>query len=95
VLHFQELNDIYRPRFLAWLREHGVRETCPACNSPEYALSGYGLVRVLPHIPSDSLPFARICRQCGHVMLFQAGGDGLRSEPHERADSVDNLHRDR
>ena len=94
-LDFQELNPETRSRFLAWLRARGVRETCPACTSTDYALSGYGLIRVLSHIPSSGLPHARICKHCGHVMLFQFGDAGLPSEADQRPDALDNLQGDR
>lgn len=95
LLDFHELNAETRPRFLAWLRACGVRESCPACTSTDYALSTYAWVRLASHIPSSRLPYLRICRRCGYVMLFQLGDAGLPSDADQRPDAVDNLHGDR
>ena len=91
MLTFDELNDTYRPGFLSWLRDHHVRDTCPACDSPHYALGAYHWYGV-----QERAMYARICRQCGHVMLFDIVYEmDLALQTQQRPDAVDNLHSDR
>lgn len=68
-----ELNETYRPRFQAWLDAHHVRPTCPACESPDYLLTGRVLVYTFPAYPENWALRYRLCRQCGHVMAFDLG----------------------
>lgn len=64
--YLPKLNPESEALFRAWQAAHNVRETCPLCDSPDYALgarniAGYGDLWFV-HV--------RTCRNCGHVLLF-------------------------
>jgi len=65
-----ELNAEYKPIFQAWLDEHHVRSTCPACESPAYFLTS----RVIPfangELDGPWHIYIRLCRNCGHMLEF-------------------------
>lgn len=88
-----ELNAETRPRFQAWLDAHNVRATCPACESPTYALTSRIFTGVFPGYPDNYAVYQRICRDCGHILGFdireqiQAPTDAPPSEMHPPAGS--------
>ena len=66
--------------FAAWMKDHNVRPTCPACGSTsgwnmhDSILGGLDLdVKKKRAKPSSFGCFALACKECQYTMLFAAG----------------------
>ena len=65
-----ELNELYRPILQAWLDDHGVRPTCPACESPDYLLTMRMIPFAFAQLEDPWHIYIRLCRNCGHMLQF-------------------------